>query len=237
MVKSGVVGIVFVCASLVAFAQDSIPSNHFTFFPHPIGFKTFRQSIGFMITPVPQDIAEEGHLRAPAIDYHFLYSLPKGFHVDGRLNVQYVQNHVSLGLRWAHPLGGKVSFSVGDDFAHWFGTRTIDGLKTNGSGWMNYPNASVGFRISGDVLLTFKGEGIMTISSTTRVSGDVVSQQKSLFSGWAGSIMLEQPLYGKKGVSLGVRLINSNFYWQTWSIKGTFDRMVFYPEIIVGFIL
>jgi hypothetical protein len=49
--------------------------------------------------------------------------------------------------------------------------------------------------------------------------------------------MMEQPLYGKKSITLGVRVMYTNFFWQTWSSQESNDRIIFYPEIIIGFIL
>jgi len=46
-------------------------------------------------------------VRIPAIDAHALRRLYKGFYLDGRALVQIVQNHYSIGARWAAPLNQR----------------------------------------------------------------------------------------------------------------------------------
>ena len=231
--------VVFLCSALFSSAQDSIPAaaNKYLFFPFPVANKTWHASIGLTMTAMPQNIAEEFQVRAPALDLHVLRGLPKGFYFDGRINAQFVQNHASVGLRWAHPVNDKVSYSIGDDFGFWFGKQTIASFDTKASGWMNYPNVSIGYRVGNDVLFTLKGEALINLSSKSTVAGMTVGDRTTKYNGWSAALMMEQPLYGKKSISLGVRVMYTNFFWQTWSLQESTDRIIFYPEIIIGFIL
>ena len=231
--------IVFICSALCSSAQDSIPvlTNKYIFFPYPVSNRTWHSSLGLTLTALPQDITEEVQVRIPALDYHVLRGLPKGFYLDGRINFQLVQNHMSVGWRWAHPISEKVSYAIGDDFAFWYGNLTIAGFDTKAHGWMNYPNVSVGYRSDNDLLFTLKGEALINVSSKSTVAGLTVEDQRIKFNGWSATLMLEQPFYGKKNISLGVRAMYTNFFWQTWALYETFDRNIFYPEIIIGFIL
>jgi len=231
--------VAFLCSVLVSSAQDSIPhpANKYIFFPYPLANKTWHSSLGLTLTAMPQDITEEVQVRVPAVDFHVLRGLPKGFYLDGRINFQLIQNHTSVGWRWAHSLNRKVSVSIGDDFAFWFGALTIGSFDTKAYGWMNYPGLSIGYRVDHDLLFTLKGEALINLSSKSTVGGIAVGDRTKKFNGWSATLMLEQPFYGKKNLSLGVRAMYTNFFWQTWSLHEPVDRTIFYPEIIIGFIL
>ena len=234
----GLLILVLLSPSLWVFAQDSIPppANKYIFFPYPITKGTTRYSLGITNTAMPQDITEEVQVRSPAGDFHILHGLSGGFYLDGRASIQFIQNHGSLGIRWARAIDRKFSFSLGDDFAFWHGSLTIASFDTKAHGWLNYPNASVGYRLDSDLLLTLKGEALINLSSQSMVGGITVTDRAVKFSGWSASLMLEQPFYHKRSLTLGVRAMYTNFFWQTWSLFETYDRNIFFPEIVTGFI-
>lgn len=215
---------------------DSVSQNYI-YFPFPMQAKKWHSSLGFSLTIWPQDISEEVQVRAPAGDFHVIRKIGKGFYLDGHLSFQIVQNHLSIGPRWAYVISDKFSFSLGDDIGWWFGSLKIGDFETTANGWANYPNISLGFRMPKHLLLTWKTEAIVNLSYHSEVGDQSVSKSQRTYSGWSTSLILEQPFYKQKNLILGFRAIYSNFYWQTWSLFETFDRNIFYPEIIVGFIL
>jgi len=113
----------------------------------------------------------------------------------------------------------------------------IGDFKTKANGWLNYPNASIGYRIRRSLLLTLKVEGTINLSYFSKVGDQVTSYSHNTYTGWATSLILEQPFYKKKNFIIGFKAQYTNFFWQTWSLYETFDRKLFYPEVIVGFIL
>jgi hypothetical protein len=209
----------------------------YLFFPSSLKDKKWHTSLGYTLTGFPEEITEEVQLRVPAGDFHVLRQIYKGFYIDGRVNFQIVQNHFSLGPRWAYDITNRLSFSVGDDFAWWFGTLNIESFRTKANGWMNYPNISLGYRLKKELLLTLKEEAIFSLSYQTKVGDQKLDYSGNQFVGWATSIYLEQPFYGKNHLTLGFRGQYTKFYWQTWSLFATFNRYLFYPEIVVGFVL
>jgi len=209
----------------------------YIFFPYPIYGKKWHSSIGFTMTKFPQEITEETQVRVPAGDYHVTRKIYKGFYMDGRINFQVVQNHFSLGSRWAYVLNRRFSFSVGDDMGWWFGNLNIGDFKTKANGWLNYPNISFGYRIKRSLFLTLKAEASINLSYNAKVGDQVTSYSHNTFTGWATGLILEQPFYKKKNFILGFNARYSNFFWQTWSLYQTVDRKLFYPEMIIGFIL
>lgn len=220
----------------VTYAQD-IPATHQKFVSFPFSMdKHWRSSLGFSLTTLAQDVTEEQHLRVPCGDFHVLRKLSHNTHLDGRVNFQFFQNQITLGPRWAFPLSHRLSMSVGNDIAWWFGFLNVEGFKTKGQGWQNYPNASVGYRFNKQILLTVKAEAIMTLSVKARTGDVPVASNHRLFSGSSVTATLEQPFYGNKSLSLGFRFLYTDFFWQTWALFETFDRNIFYPQLIIGFI-
>lgn len=215
---------------------DSIPES-FLYFPYPMQDRKWETSLGMTFTIWPQDIAEETWIHVPAIRFHAIRKLYKGFYLDGQINSQILQNLLTIGPRWACIINNKFSFSLGDDMGWWFGALNVEGFNTTASGWMNYPNVSLGYRMKKHLLLTWKTEAMIDLKYNSSVGDLSVSKSQQSFSGWSTSLYLEQPFYKKTNVILGFRAIYSNFYWQTWSLFETFDRHIFYPQIIVEFIL
>jgi hypothetical protein len=233
--------LIFICLGIPIFSQgqDFKDPVHqpYIFFPYPMEQNKFQSSLGLTFTTIPAVMAEEAQISAPAGDYHALRKINKGFYLDGRVHFQFLQNHFSLGLRWAFVVNPKLSFSFGDDIAWWFGILNIEGFKTNLNGWLNYPNFSAGLRVRKQILLTVKTEVLLNLYYQSKVSNEVTSYSHQTFSGWATSFMMEQPFYKKTNFIIGFRAMRSNFFWQTWSLYGTFKPKLFYPEIITGFIL
>jgi len=224
--------------SSVLFAQDTGRINQpYLFFPYPMQEKKWHVSIGYTMTALPQDVVEEVQVRAPLLDLHALRKLSQSLTIDGRFQTQIVQTRFVIGLRWSHILNERVSISVGDDIAWWHGKLEVASFDTKANGWQNYPNASMGLRFKEKVLLTLKGEALMNLGYTTSIAKDITEKKGFQFSGWAGSIILEQPFTKKLDMTIGFRGQYTDFFWQTWSLFETFDRRIFYPELIVGFIL
>jgi hypothetical protein len=216
--------------------QDYNEAVHqsYLFFPYPMQEKKWHASLGVTFTTIPRVIAEEVQISVPAIDYHVLRKIAKGFYLDGRMNVQILQNHLSLGPRWTYIINNKFSFSLGDDIAWWFGVLNIEGFKTTANGWLNYPSLSAGYRINNGLLLTLKSELLINLYYQSKVADEMASYSHQAFSGWATGIILEQPFYKKTNFILGFRAIQTKFFWQTWCLFKTFKPKLFYPEFTMG---
>ena len=228
--------LIFSCRFTKIHGQD-IPAAHqkFVSFPYPMD-NYWRSSLGFSLTTLAQDVTEEQHLRVPCGDFHVLRKLSHNTHLDRKVNFQFFQNMITIGPRWAFPLNPRLSMSVGNDIGWWFGFLNVEGFKTKGNGWQNYPNVSLGYRFNKRILLTVKGEAIMTLSVKARTGDVPVTSNHRLFSGSSFTATLEQPFYGNKSLSLGFRFIYTDFFWQTWALFETFDRNIFYPQLQIGFI-
>jgi hypothetical protein len=215
-------------------AQDTA-THHLkgVFFPYPMD-RSWKVSLGFTNTTMPYDITEEIHYRIPAFDVHILKKLSPSFYTDIRGSVQVLQNLFTIGPRWVHKFSERYSMALGNDFGVWFGNVNVQEIKTRGHGFENIPNFSLGRRFNKKVLLTFRADALMDFGIKTYAVDTELKTKRRLLSGSSYSIVLEQPFYGKKAITLGFRAIYSDFFWQTWTLFESFDRNIFYPQIIVG---
>lgn len=205
------------------------------YFPQAPAADAWRVSFGVMMTSPAKEITEEVALRAPAFDLHALYGLPEGFAADGRVLSQILQNHFSLGPRWGHDFG-PFSAGLGYDVAYWFGALDVGGMDSKAHGWLNYPNVTVGYDF-GTIQVSLRADAILTMAYTSYVGDTEVSTDLNTFSGLSTTLAIEQPFWKHTSMTLGFRATYTKFHWEMWSLYSTFDRYLFYPEIIIGFML
>jgi hypothetical protein len=218
--------------------EEPAPRQPGIYFPQAPRPGEWRKSLGLIFTSTPPELTEEVRLSVPAIDFNLQKGLSKKLFLVGRVQTQFVQSNVGLGVRWATPLSDRMFLSVGDDMTGWFGSLQIkDVFNSQAYGLQNFPNASLGYRLTKDLQLTVRGEAILDMYYKSKVGTLAIVDNKLSANGLAVSFVLEQPFYGNRHVSLGIRAAYSNFNWQFWSLYDTFDRNLFYPQVIFGFIL
>jgi len=224
---------------VAATAQDTtFQSRHAAiFFPYPMYKEKWRASIGFTLMTTPEDITEEVRLRIPCGDFHVLRKLNSNFALEGRLWFQFLQNHVSTGIRYSRPLTKRLYMSAGNDIGFWFGFLKLSGFNSKASGWLNYSNVSVGYRTRKNLLITAKAEVGVNLFYQAENGDEKFSSANNFYNGETFTLALEQPFYNKKHVTLAISAINNYFYWQTWALFYKTNRKVFYPQVTVGFIL
>ena len=125
-------------------SQDSTRLDQpYLFFPYPMGERKWVVSLGYTMTALPEDVTEEVQVRVPVIDIHAIRKLSGSIYLDGRIQTQVVQSLFSAGFRWAKTISDRISISVGDDIAFWYGSLEVASFNTNANGWQNFPNASL----------------------------------------------------------------------------------------------
>ena len=225
-------------ASVNAQSRESKPRKSEIYFPQAPVPGTWRNSLGLIFTTTPPELTEEIRVSVPAIDLNFQRGINKRLFFAGRFQTQFVQSHLSLGLRWAKPITDRLAVSAGYDVSGWGGALQIkDVFNSQAYGIESMPNISVGYRLKNDLRLTVKSEVILDHYYRSDVGTLAVVQDRLQYNGIAFTIMLEQPFYRQRYVSAGFRAAYSNFNWQLWSIYDTFDRNLFYPQLIFAFIL
>jgi hypothetical protein len=208
------------------------------FFPQAPLPGHWRKSLGVSFTTTPPELTEEIRVNVPAFDLRVQRGLSKHWYLTSQLQTQFIQNNIGLGIRWATPITGRLFVSAGEDVNVWFGALQIkDVFNSQAQGLQTLPNVSVGYRLTRDVQLTVRGEAILDLYYHSKVGNLEVTYNQRAVNGYAVSFILEQPLYDKQHVSLGLRAAYSNFNWQLWSLYDTFDRNLFYPQLIFAFIL
>ena len=220
-------------------AQDTafVAKHAAIYFPYPMYKEKWRSSIGFTLLTTPEDITEEVRLRLPCGDYRVLRRISDHFISDNRIMFQFLQNHLSTGVKYMLPLNDKFYLNVGDDIGFWFGFLKVGGFNSNASGWLNYSNISLGYKTKKDLLLTFKAQVSFNLHYQAANGENKYASDKGYYNGETFTLALEQPFYNKKHLTLAFSAINNYFFWQTWSLFYKTNRKVFYPQITVGFIL
>lgn len=219
---------------IAAVAQDSAV-HHLkgVFFPYPMD-RSAKFAVGFTTTTMPYDVTEEIHYRVPALDFRLLKRISPKLALNFHAGVQVFQNLFTLGPRWSTILGERYSIAIGNDVGYWFGNLNLESIKTRGHGFQNVPNFAIGRRFKRRVLLTFRADAQMNFGIRTYAKSTELTTEHPLLSGSSYTLVLEQPFYGKKVLSVGLRGIYTNFFWQTWTLFETFDRNLFYPQVIVS---
>lgn len=213
------------------------PDMPFVYFPYPLGKKRWMGSLGVALTIPPRAVTEEFQVTVPRSDLIVMRGISRYMYLTSRLNVQGLQNHMSLGIRYARPVSERISVSLGDDFAAWGGILKSSQFDSKGFGLLNYPNVSVGYQVDPELLLTLKAEVILNLYNWSKVGQVTTKTDAMQFEGAGVTLAMEQPFYGHKHILLGFRGSYTNFNWQVWSLFVTFDRRLFYPELFIGFYL
>ncbi len=198
----------------------------------------WRKAVGLIFTSTPPEITEEIRLLVPAIDLNLQKGLSKHWYLSGRLQTQILQSNLALGPRYATRVTDKLYAGLGIDAVGWFGALTIeDVFNSQALGLQTIPHASLGYRLTRDLQLTFRTEGVMDLYYRSRAGSLEIEYNRRRLNGVAFVFALEQPFYKQRHVSLGIRALYSNFNWQFWSLYDTFEREFFYPQLFFDFIL
>lgn len=193
-----------------------------------------RWALAVEFAKIPEDIIEEAaFVRAPMFKVSARYGLPENLVLNGQIATQIINNQFTLGLGWVY---ARDQFHIGVDYglAYWFGSLEIQGFDNSANGWINYPGVSAGYDF-GILAVTARGE-LNLVTSLSTFTGDLeISTDNNFFNGYALSVLVEQPLYRQKYLTLGFRMNHIKFYWPTWPLFPTFNRYYYIPEFIVGF--
>jgi hypothetical protein len=206
------------------------------FFPTPMYERNWHASLGFVTMATPEALTEEFQHRIPALDLQLMRQIHGGLHFSVRAWSQILQNHLSLGLRWATPLNERWNLGLGGDAAVWKGTLIVENFNTDAVGWAAYPNASLGYKAGRNVLVTFKTEAIVKLDYQVRVGSHEITREVAPFNGMAWSLYVEQPFFGKTHLALGFTARYTSFFWATWALFNTYERPLLYRHITIAFI-
>lgn len=233
----------FVISGLIsaqASAQEAVDTFDIAasslYYPHRFKPKEFRMELALSQVKLPFDWLETA-IQAPLFHFHANYGLPKGFAIDGRFSSLFVSNQISLGSRWNYQTGDKkVSFNVGYDVAYTFGFLNQFGFASSAHSWINYPNASVGWKFK-DVAFTLKGEVVVVTYFSSKQGENEITSDRNFSNGWTIALYMEQRIHKNKVLVLGLKNAYAKYHFMAWPAFSTFNRYYNIPEFYIGLIL
>lgn len=204
------------------------------YFPHRCKPKELRMEVAMSQLKLPFDWLETA-IQAPLFQFHVNYGLPKGFALDSRFSTLFVSNQISLGPRWNFRKE-NVSFNLGYDIAYTFGFLNQFGFASSAQSWINYPNASVGWKFK-DVTFTLKGELVVVTYFSTKQGDNEIATDRNFNNGYTVGLYMEQRIHKNKVLVLGLKNSYAKYHFMAWPAFSTFNRYYNIPEFYIGLIL
>lgn len=204
------------------------------YFPHHYQKYKIQTGLGFYFTKLPFDWVENA-LEAPLVDLHLTFGLPAGFSLEGTLNTIVVSNQVTLGARWNY-IHRNFSFNLGYDLGYSLGMMNIAGFANTGMLLIHYPNASIGFKTS-SLAFTVKGEAVVIAWGQMKTGENLMNRRVNFFDGGTLGIYMEQRIFKKKILVIGLKDNYVKYYWPAWMVFTTFDRYYHIPELHLLWVL
>lgn len=230
--------VLFLESTSTVIASNNSPSDRIKYsafiLPHRYGILETKTSISISYVRLPEDWVETS-IDAPLLQLSNKIGLPGGFTFESSFQSIYVSNQFRFGPRW-NVEAGQFSFAAGMDAGWLFGKMDIAGFNNKASGWMFYPNASIGFHTR-NLAFTLAAER-NTIQSLTLSSGNAeTSDFKNFKSGQTISIYLEQRLWNNHVMILGFMNNFQKFYFPAWPAFSAFNRRYYIPQFYLGLVL
>ena len=146
--------------SINGFAQSSFIGEQSFVYPDGMPFGSLKHLVGLSMGNLPEDVIETDDLfRAPLFSYAIKFGLPKNFLIDASINTNIVTFQFALGGKWNYRID-RFSFAPGYDLAFFYGQLKRFGFNSSVTGWINYPNLTVGYAFN-NFTISVKGELIV----------------------------------------------------------------------------
>jgi hypothetical protein len=222
---------------LLLVCQIQAQSPDYFIYPQSLNVAQYNSSIGLYLADLPEDQVEEASalLRGPLFNYKALFGLPANFQLYGSFHTNFITFHFALGPKWRYEYE-KFALAVGYDIAYWFGKLEQFGFNSKVRGWISYPNLTVGYNFD-KFSISVKGELIFYNDIDTWQDEVKLSTNVDTYSGFAIGVYIEQPLWKKNYVILGLKVNYTKYYYPTWAAFTTFNRRFYIPEFVLGFTL
>jgi hypothetical protein len=209
-------------------------SSNSIFYPHSFKRGDLKMEVAMSQVKLPFDWLETS-VQVPLFHFHANYALTKSFTLDGRVSTLYIANQVTLGPRWHHQMN-NFSFNLGYDIAYAFGFLKVEGFDSSVSTWINYPNASIGFKLN-DIAFTLKTELSIVTSNESRQGDLTISKDKNFFNGYTIGLYMEQRLRKDHVFVIGIKNSVAKYNFMAWPAFSTFNRFYSIPELYLGLVL
>jgi len=197
-----------------------------------------KMSLELTFARLPEDILLEfSQIRAPLFAFDIYYGLPADFQLEGKWSTVLIfTNQFQLGAKWVREWD-RFHLSVGDDIAYVTGHLDQGAVKTFDNSikaWFNYPNVAVGYAFE-KFAVTLRGE--LNIGTSIRAFSDEIelTSDDNFLNGGAVAVYVEQPFYKEHFISVGFKANFIKFYYPSWPMFPTYDKIYFIPEVSFGF--
>ena len=226
--------IILLTANLFPADKDSTGDFDYLFFPRVKPNWTSSYVVGIGVTKLPTPVVEEEINTAPNILANYRLDLPFNFTFDAHLATNYISNLISTGLQF-HVLNGGFVFSFGASINAWYGYANFESIKLKSYGFMGKPFVSAGIDF-GEMLVTATAE-LQYGKMYTFSEGKKLAEFNQPNSSYTFKLIIEQPLWKKNCVVLGLGLNYATFYYQSWLSYSAIQEYLLYPEFYFGFII
>jgi hypothetical protein len=230
----------FLIGTFLLSAQKPVPKDTFDItkssmhFPHKYKKWGFQISAGLSMVKPPKDLLESA-IQAPLVNFHMTFGLPWKFSLESDLTTILVSNQLTLGPRVS--LSHKnFGFKLGWDLAFVYGQLKQFGFNNSTQAWIHYPNISFGYKLK-KMAFTLKGELVSVANVSTKSGENEVSRTKNFLNGVTAAIYLEQRLHKNNVFVIGFKDNYEKYYWPTWMLFSTFNRLYHIPELYFSWIL
>lgn len=209
------------------------PEKPWIYFPGKLDEYKLNYSIGLTIARLPRPIVEEEMDQAPMLDFHFRYGLPYNFSLSSRISSIGITNHISAGLRYSLSID-KLSLSIGNSSAYWFGWADFYDFDARANGLMNYPEFAIGYDL-GETLITLWVEAEY-LFSMKKYSGNIqTNYSKSRIIGFSTGLFSEQLFLKNNWLTIGLKMRYSRFFYQSWMAFSSITNWFWTPEITLAY--
>ncbi|MCL5991180.1 MAG: hypothetical protein M1419_03650 [Bacteroidetes bacterium] len=215
------------------YSQEIDGKYDFTFYPKPIPEFSLKSSIGVTVGKLPKFIVDDQINQIPMLFFYGRFGLPLNISANAGINTNVLTNHFSAGASWHFDIG-KLSFSIGDNMAFWYGFAYFDYFNSKIYGWINYPSVAIGFNF-GELRATLKNEAAYMLHLTKSIGNIAVQTQKDRVINISSSLILEQPLWDENIFALGIKFNYTRYFYQSWLAYTTNQVWLIIPEFMVGY--
>jgi hypothetical protein len=210
---------------------DPIARNTLYYFyePYPLKPGTRIFQIGGSFTLLPITVVENEY-PIPALDLQYKYGLLKNLSLTGCFSTNYFSNLLHGGLQW-NINTSKLSVGLAGHVGGFAGFITAEGQFENNSAYAIFlmPILRIGLRTQEfSVSMSFVAAYILR--SVNKVSDLKAPGPTSTWNDFYCTIAIEQPMFKKTHISLGLSLAFARTPYQSWLLYNTIDQYQFVPE-------
>lgn len=206
----------------------------FFYEPYPQEINTYLIQVGGSISLLPIPIVEV-EFPVPALDLQFKYGIFENVSLVGVLSTNYYSNIIHGGLQYSTN-ASQFSIGLANHFGGFAGFINIEGQFENNTAYALFymPIVRFGWRMKNASISTSFVAAYIFISET-KVSDINAPGPQGSWNDFFCTIALEQPIFKKTLMSIGLSFSISRTPYQSWLLFNTIDNYQFVPEFFFSF--